>query len=219
MAAIKSMIALPVPNNLPDASLVFGVCLFVMAIIVIFMVIRIPRLLALFGTSSEWIDGFILRHIPVYRPRRVLHRKHQTYPPPPLKDNKFVGGSIDDIISKHSYPSERSLLSKEQKKRYPPHIPSCMKPLRLFLKPLRMRISTGFSLGQMLLLAVYLGILLYATIHNSNIFLDQSRTGWIAVSQYPFVYAFAQKNNFIGIFLGFGYEKVGSARRWLLHSC
>ena len=32
--------------------------------------------------------------------------------------------------------------------------------------------------------------------------------------------AFAQKNNFIGAFLasGFGYEKVGSASRWLLHS-
>jgi ferric-chelate reductase len=66
----------------------------------------------------------------------------------------------------------------------------------------------GFSLGQLLVLMTYLAILLYATFYNSNIFLDQSRTGWIAVSQYPFVYAFAQKNNFIGAFLGFGYEKV-----------
>jgi len=214
MATIKSTIALPVPNNLSDASLVFGVCLFVMAIIVIFMVIRIPRFLALFGTSSEWIDGFILRHVPVYHPRRVLHRKRQAYPPPALKESKFVGGSLDDI-SKHSYPSERSLLSKEQvretRKRYPPHIPSLPKSLRPLLKPFRMRISLGFSFGQLLLLAAYLGILLYATINKSNIFLDQSRTGWIAVSQYPFVYAFAQKNNFIGVFLGFGYEKVRPA--------
>jgi ferric-chelate reductase len=216
MATAKSTIALPAPKNLTDASLVFGVCLFVMAIIVIFMVIRIPRLLALFGTSS---DGVILRHVPAYPPPRVAQPKRHApnRSPPAAKESNTFGSSMDDIISQRSYPSERSLLSKvrvrDARKRYPPHIPSLPKALRPLLKPFRTRISPGFSFGQLLVLAVYLAILLYATIHNSNIFLDQSRTGWIAVSQFPFVYAFAQKNNFIGTFLGFGYEKVELSQR------
>ncbi len=210
--------ALPAPSNLPDASLVFCVCLFLIGIIVVFMVIRIPRLLALSGISLEWIDGFILHYVPAYR---VPHRRRHTSPPP---GNKFFAGSLDDIIfQRNSYASDRTLLLEEQvrdtRKHYPPHIPSLPKPLRPLLKPFRMRISPGFSFGQLLLLAAYLGILLYATIYNSNIFLDQSRTGWIAVSQYPFVYAFAQKNNFIGVFLGVGYEKVRPVLRLLLDSC
>jgi len=83
-----------------------------------------------------------------------------------------------------------------------------MKPFRRLLNPLRMRIAPGFSFGQLLILLAYLGTLVYGVFHNSNVLLDQSRTGWIAVSQYPFIYAFAQKNNLIGAFLGLGYEKV-----------
>jgi hypothetical protein len=37
--AVKPTTTLPAQNNLPDASLVFGVCLFLMAIVVVFMMI------------------------------------------------------------------------------------------------------------------------------------------------------------------------------------
>jgi ferric-chelate reductase len=206
---------LPAPDNLPDASLVFGVCLFLLAIIVIFIAVRIPRLLALFGISFEWIDGFILHYVPGYVP----HPKRHGHSP----ENKLFVGSLDDIIFQYSDTSERPLLFEDRvrdmMKRYPPHIPSLPKALRPLLKPFRTRISPGFSFGQLLILVAYFAILLYATLYNSNVFLDHSRTGWIAISQYPFVYAFAQKNNFIGSLLGFGYEKVGLARRWSLNAC
>jgi hypothetical protein len=183
-----------------------------MAIIVVFMAFRIPRLLGLFWTSSEWIDGLVLRHVPTYPPPRVARPKRHARSPPPERENKFFDGSIDDIIFQRSHPSKSSLASKDllhdTRTRYPPHIPSCKEALRPLLKPFRARISPGFSFGQLLVLVAYLAILVYATLYNSNVFLDQSRTGWIAVSQYPFVYAFAQKNNVIGTFLGFGYEKV-----------
>ena len=216
MATAKSTVELPAPNNLPDSSLVFGVCLFLMAIIVIFIMIRIPRLLALIGISLEWIDGVVLHYVPACLPHHTRHSKGHAYSP--LRENRFSAASLDDIIfQRSSYLSESSLLFGEQvratRKRFPPHISSLPKALRPLLKPFRMRISPGFSFGQLLVLAAYFVILLYATIYNSNIFLDQSRTGWIAISQYPFVYAFAQKNNFIGTLLGFGYEKVGSSRR------
>lgn len=34
------------------------------------------------------------------------------------------------------------------------------------------------------------------------------RPGWIAVAQFPLIFALAAKNNFVGFFLGVGYEKV-----------
>lgn len=201
-------IVLPPPTNPSDASLVFGVCLFLMAIVAIFMAIRIPRLLALFGTSSDWIDGFLLCHVPSRPSRRVVRQMHHARPKPSEKENNDLHGSMGDVVYHQSYPSKRSLVSKEKIHRYPPHIPSCSKALRPLLKLFRARISPGFSIGQLLVLVIYLVILLYAAFYKSSIFLGQSRTGWIAVSQYPFVYAFAQKNNLLGTFLGFGYEKV-----------
>jgi hypothetical protein len=180
------------------------------------MAIKLPRLLALFGTSSEWINGITLYHTTIYPSRRVAQstRRHAQYLSTE-KEARTFNDSMDTIIHKHSYSSKHSLSSKTRvrnsRTRYPPHVRSCIKALRPLLKLFRARVSPGFSFGQLLILVAYLALLSYASLYQSNIFLDYSRTGWVAVSQYPFVYAFAQKNNVIGSFLGFGYEKVGSA--------
>jgi hypothetical protein len=67
----------------------------------------------------------------------------------------------------------------------------------------------GFSLGQVIILLGYFGILLATTVwDNSSPFVDVVRPGWIAVAQMPIIFALATKNNIIGMLLGTGYEKV-----------
>jgi hypothetical protein len=83
------------------------------------------------------------------------------------------------------------------------------------LTPLRARILPGFSLAQILVLATYFYSLIYATFYRSNVFLDPARTGWIAVSQLPFVFALAQKNNVLGSIVGHGYERLNFLHRFV----
>ena len=71
-----------------------------------------------------------------------------------------------------------------------------------------MRVAPGFSVGQFIIIAVYFACVAYASFYHSNIFTDKRRTGWVATSQMPIVFLFAQKNNVIGSVLGYGYEKV-----------
>lgn len=66
----------------------------------------------------------------------------------------------------------------------------------------------GFSVAQAFVVVMYFYAMVYAVFFQSNIITDSNRTGWIAVSQLPLVFAFAQKNNVVGGLLGYGYEKV-----------
>jgi hypothetical protein len=47
-----------------------------------------------------------------------------------------------------------------------------------------------------------------STFYKSNVFTDPVRTGFVAMAQIPFVFAFSMKNNFLGMLVGLGYEKV-----------
>jgi len=176
----------------------------------IFMLVRLPRLHAMLRTRSEGREGIVLHHVSVPNPsRRVAQGMRRVQHSSSEEDSKERYHISD---SSHTLHSGRSLRMKGRGKtfRYPPHIPSCSKALRPLLRPMRARISPGFSFGQLLVMSLYFGVLAFTACYNSNLFLDQSRTAWIAVSQFPFVFAFAQKSSFLGAFLGFGYEKVES---------
>lgn len=199
--------------NPTDATLVYHVTLMLMAIMALFVICKLPRAIALFGTS-EWSSGHILRHIP-YRPssqrrQKVVQAVHAAYPPPgPIKEaDSSDSRTYIDHGPRLAYVQRIDENGEEVQSRYPTHVPATMKPLRPLLTPLRARIAPGFSVCQMLMLAVYFYALVYATFYKSNIITDESRTGWIAVAQLPLVFAFAQKNNILGSILGYGYERV-----------
>lgn len=185
-----------------DTTLLYHVDLILLSMAALFIVVRFPRLIALFGTTSEWFDGHFLHYVP-YRPStRVVLNAFNAYPP------KTENASDDSHTHYAPHPQRVTVQGAPVTMRYPPHITSCIKFLRPSLKFLRFRISPGLSIAQLLILFIYFTCLVYASFYKSNIFTDKFRTGWVCVAQLPFVFAFAQKNNVLGSLLGYGYEKV-----------
>ena len=91
---------------------------------------------------------------------------------------------------------------------YPPHLPAIPRFLLPVAALFRKRVAPGRSMAQVSVLIIYFSVLLYGGVYKSSPFTDPVRTGWVAVSQVPFVIAFASKNNVLGMLLGFTYEKV-----------
>ncbi|KDR70244.1 hypothetical protein GALMADRAFT_214680 [Galerina marginata CBS 339.88] len=199
-----------------DAALVYHIDLLLVAFMAVFVLVRLPRAFALLGSSSDWLNGHFLRHAP-YRPsRRLVQAVQNAYPPPLSKEDSSQGTDDTHIL----YPHNRQIQRLTEKgapavMNFPPHITSCVKPLRPLLKPLRARISPGFSVAQGFVLGIYFYTLFYAGLYRSNLFTDLTRTGWIALAQLPFAFAFAQKNNVLGSFLGYGYEKLNFLHRFI----
>ena len=53
-----------------------------------------------------------------------------------------------------------------------------------------------------------MGLVLFATFDESDIFSDPKRSGYVAMAQIPIVVALATKNNVLSWLSGEGYEKV-----------
>jgi len=73
--------------------------------------------------------------------------------------------------------------------------------------------STDYSLGQLIVLAIYLGVMLYAALYKSNPLADPIRTGFVAMAQVPIVFALAAKNGVLGWLTGIGYERLNFLHR------
>ena len=192
-------------NNVSDVYIVYYINLLFASLLVMYTIIRLPRLFSLLRISSEWKNGHTLHYTP-YRPKRSLVQALQgVYPPP--KDNQ-----TDELhtLYSHAYHVQCRLTEKGTPVTMdpPPHIPACIKPLRPLLTLFHARIAPGFSVAQMLIISTYFCSLLYAGLYKCNIFTDSARTGWICIGQIHFVLIFAQKNNVLRSVLGYGYEKV-----------
>jgi hypothetical protein len=83
---------------------------------------------------------------------------------------------------------------------------------------LRRPVLPGYSAIQFGILMNYTYILLYGLFRESNPFTDGTRSAWISVCQLPLVFALAQKSNFLGTLLGYGYESVSFRRLCVLMS-
>jgi ferric-chelate reductase len=179
--------------------LLYRIDLVLISIFALFVVAKLPQVIALFGTTSEWFDGHFLHHVP-YSPSAK-----RSYPPPSSKTDLASNNS-------HSFQSHATQRVTEKgtplTKRYPPHVGSCIELLRPVLTLLRLRISPGFSVAQSLIFFIYSICMVFATIYKSNIFTDQTRSGWVVVAQLPFIFLLSQKNNVLGLLLGCGHEKV-----------
>ena len=171
------------------------------AIIGFLALLQLPRALARVWKTSEWSQGHFLQ----YKPRN---------------EQMLEGSSRNDAIpikqpcSTEPIPSaasvERALTSQPT---HPPHIPTYPTFLRPLAEHLRISFVPGYSNLQVIVMLVYLGILLYAFSYRSNFLNNPKRSGILAASQLPFLYAFASKNSVPGSLLGKGYRDV----RYFLH--
>ncbi|KAF8811101.1 hypothetical protein BYT27DRAFT_7221556 [Phlegmacium glaucopus] len=199
-------------KNVDGASLLFHTDLLLLSIVGLFIIARLPRLIALFGTTSEWFNGHFLHHVPYRSSTRLVHPAHSYRSPPNPKE--YASDNSHTLYSHASNAQRVTDKGAPLTMRYPPHVGSCINILRPLLKLLRLRISPGFSIAQSLILCIYFSCLVYASFYKSNIFTDKTRTGWVAIAQLPFVFAFAQKNNILASLLGYGYEKVNFIHRF-----
>jgi ferric-chelate reductase len=194
-----SAAATPPVDNL---RLVFNGGVVLLSFFAFFVVVSIPR--AFVRLSSGWRQGHILWSVS-----------------DDPKDRK-VPSSIDDSTEKdadadvksadsHTAYSHTDLVRHENgdvSSAFPHHIPTYSSILHPIASILRRRVMPGFSAGQALILGIYTSALVYVSLYMSNIFTDLKRSGLVAMSQIPFVFAFATKNNLWGMLVGLGYEKV-----------
>ena len=75
---------------------------------------------------------------------------------------------------------------------------------------LGIRVIPGYSAGRVFLLLAWLGVMLYAGLHDSNPFSNPNRAGMLVVGQFPLVYVLGTKNNVVGMLIGQGYERVSA---------
>ncbi|KAL4078074.1 hypothetical protein J3A83DRAFT_4087325 [Scleroderma citrinum] len=70
------------------------------------------------------------------------------------------------------------------------------------------RVNGRLSVAQVFVMIAYSAGILVALNFRCQIFSYSPRSGWIIVSQIPFLYAFGTKNNLAGYLTGSGYEKL-----------
>ena len=210
--------AVPSISSQGAERLVFHVSIFLIAIIILLTLIRLPRALARFWRAAEWTSGHFLWHTSDRPPiTNRLHRNDtntSTSSRAGLIHEKQKADATDDshtLYSSHQAGIKLNRLYRHTSADHPPH----MSAIPRFLNPVaalfRKRIAPGRSIAQVSVLIIYFSVLVYGGLYKSSPFTDPVRTGWLAVSQIPFVIAFASKNNILGMLLGFTYEKVISS--------
>ena|SRR5882762_1744788 len=168
-----------------------------------FIVVSIPR--AFVRLLSGWRHGHILWSA-------GNNRRNQMLPPLPPSINAPAEKDTDiKSEDSHTFYSHTNLVRhkhSDASSTSPYHVRTFSSILYPITSILRRRPLPGFSIGQALILGIYSAILNYLTMYMSSIFTDPKRTGFVGMSQIPFVFAFATKNNLLGMLAGFGYEKV-----------
>jgi len=207
----------PIPPPLNPADLVYHLDVLLAAIIACFVLFRLPRALARLSRAIEWTHGHILHSarlrrtsthlIPIGHSSSRFIPSERGFATDLASDGDSHSHLVDGYITQHRTKG-RKRGAKFSSSSYPPHIPACPAMARPLAPTLRYRITPGFSVGQVLILSGYFATLLYVTLVQSNPFTDPLRTGYVAVSQLPLVFAFAAKNSIVGMFLGLSYEKV-----------
>lgn len=182
----------PPPSQIPSNTLVKYLDIFILLVILAFSLFNVPRTLVYIANNrSEAFQGYLLRSATRFR----------MYSPP--------SEATEQPKEKPEGPSEFSVTSLEsaampKQWHFPMHI-SLRHPAAGLIHH---RVLGNYTILQVLLMAGYSAAVLFAALYKSNPFSNPVRIGWVIASQFPFVYAFATKNNVIGLLVGVGYEKV-----------
>lgn len=197
------------PPAVDVLKLVFNINIVLLALFACFVFLNLPRALARFSRAIEWCRGHILRSV------KLDNRRNRRLRSVPFQNGPAGKGKSKETDDTRSIYSHTHLIQREDRTEsidFPPHVPTVPSILHPIVSPLRHRIVPGFSVGQAIILAGYSSVLLYAVLYKSSVFTDPVRAGFVAMAQIPFVFAFAMKNNFLGMLVGLGYEKVSNDR-------
>ena len=199
--------------------LVFHISILLLAIITLLTLIRLLLALSCVWRAAEWASGHFLWHTSD-RPPIVTKRLQRidintsTSFREGLTHKRQKADATDDshtLYSSHQAGIELDRSYRQNPVDYPPHMSTIPRFLNPVAALLRKRIAPGCSIARASVLVIYFSVLVYGGLYKSSPFTDPVRTGWLAVSQIPFVIAFASKNNILGMLLGFTYEKVISS--------
>ncbi|KIK96605.1 hypothetical protein PAXRUDRAFT_72202, partial [Paxillus rubicundulus Ve08.2h10] len=218
-----------------DKTLVYHLDILIFGIILLFALFNAPRAVARFANRSELFQGHLLRSVALKRnprnPRMNLNTNSIYLNSDPQNTVLNVdGGSTDSFTAYETlqYIPSRPVPQYSEKglpplplnasaltalTKQPWHLPmlsSFIHPVHAFLSH---RVYEAYSLAQVLVMVAYTAVIFYVGFYKSNPFTDPVRAGWVTVSQVPFLYAFATKNNLIGMLLGVGYEKLNYLHR------
>jgi ferric-chelate reductase len=212
-----------VSSIVDPSSLVYRIDIFLLIVILVFASFNAPRAITRFASRSEWLQGHLLHSVALTRkPRINLNTKSIYLNSDPQKTVLDLDGGSTEAMHSQSTPYFASQSTHDEKALPPrpltvlepasmqqtwhmPMLSSLMDPVASLLHS---RVHENYSLGQVLLMAGYSIVILYAGLYRSNPFVDVDRSGWVSVSQLPFIYILATKNNVIGMLVGVGYEKV-----------
>ncbi|KAJ8584438.1 hypothetical protein M405DRAFT_826813 [Rhizopogon salebrosus TDB-379] len=139
-----------------------------------------------------------------------------SYPiyPTPLSSKDFDLNTDPSLTACETLPYRGNMrLQDAHSEKELPMPPQRVSPFSPVTSVLRYRVHDNYSVGQVLLMLVYTGIIFYVSFYQSDPFTDPGRAGAVITSQVPFVYALATKNNIIGMMVGAGYEKLNFLHR------
>lgn len=209
--------------NIDPISLVYDIDIFLLIVILVFALFNAPRAIARFANRSEWFQGHFLHSATLTRKPRINLNTNSIY----LHSNpQKTVLDLDDGTTEATHPQSVPYFASQStidEKALPPrpltvvlpasmqqtwHMPMLSSLIHPAASLLHRRVHENYSLGQVLLMAGYSVVILYAGLYRSSPFVDVDRSGWVSASQLPFIYVLATKNNVIGMLVGVGYEKV-----------
>ena len=174
-----------------DSTLVCDLDIFILTVILAFSLFNIPRALVYIANNrSEVFHGYFLRSATQFRTYRS---------PSGMALQSQEKGRLE-----YSTPTLESAAPLKQ----PWHFPMCFSLRHPAASFMQYRVLENYTIVQVVLMVGYTAAVFYAAFDGSNPFSNPDHLGWVIASQIPFVYAFATKNNVIGLLVGVGYEKV-----------
>ena len=183
--------------SISNSHLAYGLDIFIIIIILVFCLFNIPRvLLYIANHRSQVFQGHLLRST-------TRFRMSQSPSGMTLQSAEKDKGQLV-----FSLPTLGSETVPKKIWHFPMHF-SCRHPAASFMHH---RVIGNYTVAQVLLMVGYSAAIFYVAFYTSNPFSNPKRIGWVIASQIPFVYAFATKNNIIGLLVGVGYEKVSFFR-------
>ncbi|KAL0570998.1 hypothetical protein V5O48_010966 [Marasmius crinis-equi] len=204
----------PLPQ-LNSQALIYRIDIFLLALIALLVLFRLPRFLARLWRISEWSTGYRLhsKTLAEHPTRRVTFHEESS----PGNSQPELSTNDNHTLTMEQFPGAERVSEKGTPVEvvYPPHVASTTRLLRPLLKVLHTRIAPGLSVSHACIMAIYLSVLVFPAFFKTNAFTDPVRFGWITVGQLPFVFLFATKNNLLGLLMGVGYEKLNFLHRFV----
>ncbi|EIN12069.1 hypothetical protein PUNSTDRAFT_125114 [Punctularia strigosozonata HHB-11173 SS5] len=186
----------PPPNT--DLQLIFWLEVFYLGCLAAFTLALAPWAIARFRHKAEWGAGWLLR--------RVTLPAHVPETPQP----NIASSPVDSEVSDEKFDASSVVRPPN---RAHPRLASYSTRFPILSALLRTPITERYSVGSLIISAVYIGSVLFATFYNINPFVKGKRFGYVAISQFPIVYTLSTKNNPIGWLVGVGYEKLNHLHR------